>query len=145
MGARATLLDDGLGMKNLELSKDYLLRAGHRLAAIEVLLERESFADVVRECQEVVELCLKAVLLRVYVEIPRLHDVSDVLVQEKTKLSQGMQKNLSRVTKISKNLRRDRELAFYGAPDITPSQFYTQSDADEALADARWVYELACE
>jgi HEPN domain-containing protein len=130
-------------MKNLELSEDYLLRAGHRLAAIEVLLARQSFADVVRECQEVVELCLKAVLLKIHVDVPRLHDVSDVLINEKDKLGQDMQRHLPRVAKISKSLRRDRELAFYGAPDVTPSQFYAKTDAETALADATWIYELA--
>lgn len=143
MVARAALLDFGANdVKNKELSEDYVLRAGHRLAAIEVLLQRESFADVVRECQEVVELCLKAVLLRAHIEVPRLHDVSDVLNAEQIKLSKEIQIHLPRVTQISKSLRRDRELAFYGAMDVTPSQFYSQVDADKALADARWVHEL---
>lgn len=143
MVARAALLDFGVDdVKNRELSEDYILRAGHRLAAIEVLLQRESFADVVRECQEVVELCLKAVLLKAHIEVPRLHDVSDVLNAEQTKLSKEIQIHLPRVTQISKSLRRDRELAFYGAMDVTPSQFYSKGDAEKALADALWVHEL---
>ena len=143
MDAGATLLGDGVDrMKNRELSDDYLLRAGHRLAAIEVLRERESFADVVRECQEVVELCLKAVLLKTHVEVPRLHDVSDVLNAERAKLPKEIQIHLPRVTQISKSLRRDRELAFYGAMDVTPSQFYSKADAETAFADARWIHEL---
>lgn len=139
----AALLDFGVNdVKNRELSEDYVLRSGHRLAAIEVLLKRESFADVVRECQEVVELCLKAVLLKAHIEVPRLHDVSDVLNAEQSKLSKEIQIHLPRVTQISKSLRRDRELAFYGAMDVTPSQFYSKADADKAFADASWIHEL---
>ena len=36
-------------------------------------------------------------------------------------------------------LRRDRELAFDGAEDLTPSEFYRREDADEARAAARFV------
>ena len=38
--------------------------------------------------------------------------------------------------------RAKRELAFYGAEDLTPSDFYRKSDADEARDDARLVVEL---
>jgi hypothetical protein len=34
-------------------------------------------------------------------------------------------------------LRRDRELAFYGAEDLTPSGFYTKEDAVSARDVAR--------
>jgi len=36
-------------------------------------------------------------------------------------------------------LRRDRELAFYGAEDLVPSEFYAQDDADRARDGARFV------
>ena len=42
----------------------------------------------------------------------------------------------------SRSLRRDRELAFCGAEDLTPSDFYRQADADEARAAARLVVGL---
>jgi hypothetical protein len=32
-------------VKNRQLAKDYTTRAGHRLAALDVLFERESWAD----------------------------------------------------------------------------------------------------
>lgn len=49
-------------MQNKTLADDYFTRARHRLASLELLFQRESFADVVREAQEVVERCLKAQL-----------------------------------------------------------------------------------
>ncbi|MGH9341962.1 MAG: hypothetical protein ACRD1R_20830 [Acidobacteriota bacterium] len=36
---------------------------------------------------------------------------------------------------------RDRELAFYGSEDLTPSEFYDQADAQKALEGAKWVVE----
>jgi hypothetical protein len=36
---------------------------------------------------------------------------------------------------------RDRELAFYGAEDLTPSTFYTRPDAEHARTGARRVVE----
>ena len=41
-------------MFNDALASDYLKRAGHRLKALEVLMQEESWADVVREAQELV-------------------------------------------------------------------------------------------
>lgn len=43
-------------MTNPTLEVDYVMRAGHRLAALRVLRERGAHADVVREAQEVIEL-----------------------------------------------------------------------------------------
>lgn len=40
---------------------------------------------------------------------------------------------------ISRTLRRDRELAFYGSEDLTPQEFYKQTDADQAKESAEWV------
>ena len=49
-------------MHNGELAEDYVRRAGVRLTAIDVLYQAKSWADVVRECQEAVELALKGLL-----------------------------------------------------------------------------------
>ena len=66
-------------MHNPDLAADYLRRAGSRLKALAVLMDEESWADVVRESQEVVEICLKALLRSARIEVPRIHDVSGVL------------------------------------------------------------------
>jgi len=116
-----------------------LERCTHRLAAIDVLFERKSWADVVRESQEVVELALKALLSACNIEVPRIHDVSPILEEQKSLLPVSVRKNLSKITRISRDLRRDRELAFYGSADLTPSQFYKQDDAKKAKDNAGWV------
>jgi len=93
----------------------------------------------VRESQEVVELGLKALLRASGVEAPRIHDVSDVLLAERGRLPEALQPDLDRLARVSRDLRRDRELAFYGAEDLTPSSFYSQQDAEAAFEGARLV------
>lgn len=126
-------------MRNRELAEDYVRRAEIRLQAIDVLLAAESWADVVRESQEAVELALKGLLRYVGIEPPRVHDVSEVLLAHRDRLPAALQVEVDRLAKVSKDLRRDRELAFYGAEDLTPSGFYNREDAVSARDDARAV------
>jgi HEPN domain-containing protein len=127
-------------MYNDGLAKDYLKRAGSRLKALEVLMAEESWPDVVQEAQEIVEITPKALLRSCHIEVPRIHDVSPVLDQNRDRLPSQINDQLGELMRISKNLRRDRELAFYGSEDLTPSEFYTGDDAAAALAQARQVY-----
>jgi len=94
---------------------------------------------VVRESQEVVELGLKALLRSFGVPVPAVHDVSEALRKNKRRFSGPLQKKVARLCEISKTLRRDREIAFYGSENLTPSKFYTRKDAVAALEMARWV------
>ena len=126
-------------MRNRELAADHLKRASARLRALDVLFECGSWADVVRESQEVVELALKGLLRACGVEPPRIHDVADVLLAERDRLPAPVLPHLDRLASISRQLRRDRELAFYGAEDLTPSAFYRESDAVLARDGARDV------
>ena len=128
-------------MKNKSLVKDYLKRAEFRLAAIDTLYEKGAWADVVRESQEAVELALKALLRSALIEPPRVHDVSDILIAQRGLFLESVQIHIDRMAKISRSLRRDRELAFYGSEDLTPSEFYHEEDALEARGSARWVIE----
>jgi HEPN domain-containing protein len=124
-------------MRNTDLAADHVRRAEIRLLALDVLFEHQSWADVVRESQEVVELALKGLLRACGVEPPRIHDVSGILLAERRRLPENITDKLDELATISRNLRRDRELAFYGAEDLTPSGFYTRSDAERARDDAR--------
>jgi HEPN domain-containing protein len=126
-------------MRNRDLGADYIHRATVRLKALDVLYGAESWADVVRESQEVVELALKGLLRVCDVEPPRVHDVSDVLRLERDRMPAAVQLELERLAEISRRLRRDRELAYYGAEDLTPSGFYSREDATSARTDAVFV------
>ena len=74
---------------------------------------------------------------------PRIHDVSGVLVEHRARLPARVRRRLDDLVRISRALRRDRELAFYGSEDLTPSQFSDASDARDAFERARFVYETA--
>jgi HEPN domain-containing protein len=126
-------------MRNRDLAADHLRRAAARLRALDVLFDSGSWADVVRESQEVVELALKGLLRASGVEPPRIHDVADVLIAERGRLAPELAAHVDRLADISRALRRDRELAFYGAEDLTPSAFYRESDAVLARDSARDV------
>lgn len=130
-------------MRNRSLASDYIRRAATRLRALDVLYDAESWADVVRESQEVVELALKALLRAAGIDPPRVHDVADVLEAERGRLPAGIGvEAIAVLTAASRDLRRDRELAFNGAEDLTPSDFYRQVDAESARASARRVVDL---
>lgn len=129
-------------MRNQSLAVDHVRRAEARLRALDVLYDASSWADVVRESQEAVELALKGLLRAAGVDPPRVHDVADVLMAERGRLPTALAGDVDRLAAASRSLRRDRELAFYGAEDLTPSDFYRKADADEARASARLVVEL---
>lgn len=129
-------------MQNKELAKDYIQRSEIRLEAIEVLLKRKSWADVVRECQEVTELTLKALLRSCGIEPPRLHDVSGILSSHSERLPSELKSKLPWMIQLSKHLRRDRELAFYGSEDLTPSAFYSEDDATSVFKDSKELVRL---
>jgi HEPN domain-containing protein len=126
-------------MQNRDLAADYVRRAGARLRALDALFDQESWADVVREAQEVVELALKGLLRSSGVEPPRIHDVADVLRDEQARLPEAVRGDVGRLAELSRGLRRDRELAFYGAEDLTPSDFYRRADAVSARDATRFV------
>jgi len=129
-------------MRNRDLAADYVRRASVRVKALDVLFDAASWADVVRESQEVVELALKGLLRTCGVEAPRIHDVSDILRAERDRLPETLRKDVDRLAEMSRQLRRDRELAFYGTEDLTPSDFYSHDDAVTAREAARLTVRL---
>jgi HEPN domain-containing protein len=128
--------------RNTDLARDYIRRSEARLGTLPVLMKAKSWADVVRESQEIVELALKGLLRASGVVPPRVHDVSDVLLAERQRLPPGVVAKLASLVEISRHLRRDRELAFYGAEDLTPSDFYSRADAEQARKGAQTVVSI---
>jgi len=127
-------------MFNDALARDYILRSEKRLKALAVLVQEEAWADVVREAQEIVELSLKALLRVSGVEVPRVHDVSSAIEECRSRLPTWItDRHIEEFLVISRSLRRDRELAFYGSEDLTPSEFYKKSDAKKAFDWAEFV------
>ncbi len=66
--------------------------------------------------------------------------VSPVLEDNRDRLPAAALSQLKRLSEVSRSLRRDRELAFYGSEDLTPSTFYRREDAETALQAATFVH-----
>jgi HEPN domain-containing protein len=120
-------------VNNPHLADDYKKRARGRRAVVELLISKQLYADAVREAQEAAELALKSLIRRAGHAVPFTHEVSACLKAIRDDLPQAVQGKLERLCEISKDLRRDRELSFYGSEDITPSEFYEEKDAVGAL------------
>jgi HEPN domain-containing protein len=132
-------------LTNQSLARSYLIKAQKRLKALAVLRDEGAHSDVVREAQELVELALKGMLRAVGIEPPKFHDVGGLLTEHGAKFSEAVRSRLARAAEISKRLRRERELAFYGDVDFIPTEEYSVADAERAYADAAWVVALAGE
>ncbi|MHB1169330.1 MAG: HEPN domain-containing protein [Longimicrobiales bacterium] len=129
-------------MPNRDLARDYVWRSEIRLRALAVLYDAESWADVVLESQEIVELTLKGLLRRCGVAPPRMHDVSEMLIAEHERLPLPLREHLDIMVAVSRRMQGDRELAFYNAEDLMASGIYTVEDADRARADAEALVAL---
>ncbi|MEZ0344636.1 MAG: HEPN domain-containing protein [Caldimicrobium sp.] len=129
-------------MQRLKLVKDYLFRAEKRIKALEFLKEEKDYADVVREAQEVVELLLKALIMAFGLEVPKVHDVSKFIEANKEVFPQVIRDNLFRIKEISRKLRKERELAFYGLEDWIPSEEYTLKEAEQAIDWAKEIQSI---
>lgn len=126
-------------MKIDDLSLSYLKKAQVRFRALFFYKDNEAYSDVVREAQELVELLLKAVLRAIGVEVPKVHDVSRTLEKHRSLLPMALVESLDDIKKISKRLRKERELSFYGAEDFIPTEEYGEEDAELAINDAEFV------
>lgn len=104
-------------------------------------MAERGYSDVVRESQEVVELLLKAVLRQIGVEPPKTHDVGRLLKEHRHELPETARASLDEVAKVSRLLRKDRELSFYGAEDWIPTEEYHEDDARQARDQAKLVYD----
>ena len=125
------------------LAESYLEKATKRLRVLDVLLEEDAFSDVIREAQELVELALKGMLRYMGIDPPKWHDVGPILAEHQNLLPKDIPASVPRLTAISKRLRRERELSFYGDIDFIPTEEYKREDALEAIDDARFVVETA--
>jgi len=130
-------------LTNDQLAKSYLVKAQKRLRILDVLLEEEDYSDVVREAQEVVELAQKAMLRGVGIDPPKWHDVGGILIENREKFPADIASQLEELAAISKWLRRERELAFYGDIDFIPTEEYSREDALRAIEGARKTVETA--
>jgi hypothetical protein len=130
-------------MTNVVLARSYLKKAVDRLDILEVLFQKGAYSDVVREAQEVVELATKGMLRAVGIEPPKYHDVGSLILEHADRFVPISQEKLQQIAAISKRLRKERELSFYGDIDFIPTEEYKREDAKEAIDDAHFVVKIA--
>lgn len=130
-------------MTNIDLAKSYMIKAISRLKILEILLKEKDYSDVIREAQEIVELAQKAMLRQVGIDPPKWHDVGMIILEYKDKFPDLVKDSLEEIAKISKWLRTERELSFYGDIDFIPTEEYTEEDAIRAIDGAKKVVEVA--
>ncbi|MBW1697379.1 MAG: HEPN domain-containing protein [Deltaproteobacteria bacterium] len=130
-------------MTNQTLAQAYLKKSMDRLDILDLLHGKGAYSDVVREAQEIVELALKGMLRSVGVEPPKYHDVGRLLLSHKDRFDKSIAEKLKKAADISKWLRKERELSFYGDIDFIPTEEYSIEDSRRAREDAKWVVALA--
>jgi len=131
-------------LNNLDMARSYLRQAMERVRHAEEALINGNYPYVVRQCQEAVELALKAALRIVGVEPPKWHDVGPVLRREQGRFPAWFRERMDELISISRSLRKERELAMYGDEEsgIPPEELYTRVDAEYALNSAKMVLSL---
>jgi HEPN domain-containing protein len=102
---------------NESLARSYLKKAADRLDVLNLLLNKGAYSAVVREAQELVELALDGMLRAIGIEPPKLHDVGGLLREHRDRFPEEVRSVLDDLAHISKRLRKERELAFYGDID----------------------------
>lgn len=124
-------------MTTNQLAAGYHRKCRDRLAALEVLVQRQAHSDVVRESQEVVELALKGMLRAVGIDPPKWHDVGELLLEHSGRLAPIPREDLATLADASRLLRKEREFSFYGDVDFIPTERYDDADAATAFDHAR--------
>jgi len=128
-------------MTSDKLAKSYLEKAKIRLEVLKFMHERGGYSDVVREAQECVELLTKSVCRTLGIEVPKIHDDGRMLKEKSEILVSPLKENIDELVVISRRLRKERELAFYGTDDWIPTEEYTSEDSQAAIDDANKVYD----
>lgn len=125
-----------------KLVEDYIKRAEKRIKMLYFLKNEKDYPDVVRESQEVVELLLKALLMYAGLDIPKIHEVGRYIEENLELFSENISENIEEIIQISRELRREGEIAFYGMEDWIPLEEYNEMDADRAIRWAEFIYNI---
>ena len=133
-------------MKWLKVARSYLRQAEARLENAEEAYPKTNYPYAVRLSQECVELSLKAVLKAVGIEYPKIHDVSDTLVEVKERFPEWFKVEISYLHESSKILLKKREPSLYGGEEafLSPDEVIDKIDAEDAIRRAKKTYTL-CE
>ncbi len=126
------------------MASSYLRQALDRLEDAEDALEGGNYPYALRLSQECVELSLKAALRMVGIEYPKVHDVSDVLLEHRGRFPGWFAERIEFMAEVSATLAAKRELAFYGGEEalLGPDEVISRAEAERAVRQAGEVREL---
>jgi len=133
-------------LKLLKVAHAYLRQAKARLEDAVEAVHEANYPYAVRLSQECVELSLKAVLKAVAIEYPKIHDVSDILLEVKERFPPWFQAETDYLSESSKILVKKREPSLYGGEEafLSPYEVIDKEDAEDAVTRAGKTYNL-CE
>ncbi|MEM2912980.1 MAG: HEPN domain-containing protein [Candidatus Bathyarchaeia archaeon] len=97
-----------------------------------------------RLSQECVELSLKASLRAAGIEYPKVHDVSDILIEVKDRFPEWFRSEMDFLCYSSRILAKKRELSFYGGEEalLSPDDVIGREDAEDAVKRAEHVHKV---
>ena len=128
----------------LRLAAAYLKQASARLKDSKEALEEGNYPYAVRLSQECVELSLKASLRLVGIEYPKVHDVSDILIEAEERFPEWFRAEIRFMAEASSILSAKREIAFYGSEEdlLAPDELISREEAEEAVRIAERVLNI---
>ena len=129
-------------MTNDQLAQSYLKMSNERMKALPLFYQNKAYAVVIREAQEIVELTLKGLLRFTGIDPPKWHDVGEIIKEYSNRFPDEISKKASRIIEISRWLRKERELSFYGDIDYVPTEIYREEDAKLAIEDATYIVQI---
>jgi len=133
-------------LRSVKVGKSYLRQARARLEDAKDASAEANYPYAVRLSQECVELSLKAVLKLVGIDYPKIHDVSDILIEVKDRFPNWFKAEINFLRDSSKILVKKREPSLYGSEEafLSPDEVMNKDDAEDAVMRAEKIYNL-CE
>ena len=132
-------------MTSFDLARSYMRAVRRRIKSLDLLFAEGGNADVVRESQECYELLTKAILRFLGIDPPKIHDVAPLLRGLLGQLPATIESDIDRICRTSKDLRKDRELSFYGELDFIPDESYSTEQAQRYIDEVKYLHKVVIE
>lgn len=132
-------------MKNISLAESYIRRAERRLKDARRALEEDFIPDVVRYCQESVEILVKGIFRLAGMEYAKVHDLSVQLKVHANLFPDWFAKHIAWIADLTCELAKSRGISFYGdeAREIPPERLFNRNYARKVLTKASKLFGLA--
>lgn len=116
------------------LAQSYFEKFLVRVDILPEFQKRKAYSDVIREGQEALELGIKGMLRSLGIEPSFSHDPGKELHAVLNRLPGKLSKIGPDLVQWSKQLRRQRELAYYGAADFIPTEEFNLQDGADVIS-----------